>query len=318
MRQLPIQTDFSSNGSSSPGLSPILGLPGIVMPNLDNVDETVQRFFYQIVEHLNTMQMWQSTASASNQSYSATPEPSIKEVPGVTLSPRLGPQGPSKVIADQATTPSPHSSPCKADLDSDEIRFQDATEESSTASPNSTTTDFDARGLGISDDHQETSRIPPVMHSLFQQKQLCPPPPGRAYSKGRYDAARRISAADKRSHTNMHNKENLSTRKDIVEPQSVQLRKKSSLRSSEGKKRALNDKHVQILLPSQDNAKEPKSKPTGSLPTKSGAFPLPSNLIPIAFICHLSGNFACFIRRLIFPTFWDNPEKELVRKLVQV
>lgn len=273
---VPVQTDLSSNASSSPAPSPIIGLPGIVMPNLDNVDETVQRFFHQIVEHLNTMQMWQSTASTSTRSYSATPEPSVKGTPGVTLSPQLCHQDASKIIRNHATSQPPHKSLDKADLDPDEIRFQDATEESTSSSPNSTT-NCDVRGLGISDDRQSTCEIPLTIRPPFQQMQVCPPPPGRAYSKGACGAARHSTAADKRSRTNSGDKENTNTGYDTVSPQSVHLRKKSSLRSSEGKKGTLSNKHVQILLPTQ-GTEEPESEPRRALSTQSGASKFPNQI----------------------------------------
>ena len=300
LEQVPIQYDLSSNASSSPKLSPILSIPGIVIPNLDNVDETVQRFFKQIVDHLNTMQMWQSTASASTHSNSATPEPSIKDTPGMTLTPRLDPRD-ARIVKDKVTAKLPYtpSTSSNAELDPDEIRFQDATEES-TVSPD-LTIDSEVLGLGISDYRQGTRKNPLTTRPLFQQQQqqqVRSPPPGRAHFKPGYRAAKDITT-DKRSHLNSEDKENIGVQKDTVKREGVQLYKKSSLRSAEDKKKTLSDKHVQILLPSQESQK-PKSRPRTA--TQSGGSQSP----PIRrndTHAYCSRNLACSIGWFIFLTY---------------
>lgn len=246
-KKIPIQSNLSSDASSSPGAISILGLPGIVMPNLDNVDENVQRFFHQIVEHLNNMQMWQSSASASTHSSSATPEFSIREAPGMTLTPQLGPQD-TRTLTSNQVTPEPLGT--MAEHDPDEVRFQDATEESE-ASPD-LVTGSEVLGLGISDQYRK-GPSPVICSHLQQQQQLRPPPPGRAYTGGRYSAT-------KRSYATSEDKENIRVKRGIVEPESLPLLKKSSLRSSGGKNKNLGDKHVHILLPSQET-EEPRTKP---------------------------------------------------------
>lgn len=265
LEQAPIQSDLSSNASSSPGPSPIVGLPGIVMPNLDNVDETVQRFFHQIVEHLNNMQMWQSSVSASTRSSSATPEFSIRDAPGMTLTPRLGPQDARTVIEDQATPESSDTMPVSsmAEHDPDEVRFQDATEESHVSSDPAT--DSEVLGLGISDYYRQgTRRALPVVRPLHQQ-QLRPPPPGRAYTRVRYSAT-------KRSHGTSEDKENIKVQEGVMESEPLPLGKKSALRNSGENNKNLGDKRVHILLPAQE-AEEPESKlKKGILSTQSGAY----------------------------------------------
>ncbi|KAF8513471.1 kinase-like domain-containing protein [Gautieria morchelliformis] len=290
IEQVPIQHDLNSNASSASGPSPILGLPGIVMPNLDNVDETVQRFFRQIVEHLNYMQMWQSMVSASTRSSSATPEPSIRNASGMTfLSPRPGPHEVGKVIKDQATAEQPNtmSASSKAGLDLDHIRFQDATEESDASS--NPATNLEILGLGISGNRQGSRKRHPDIRPPIQQQQLRPPPPGRVYSPAGYNAAKHTPTIEKRSQAEYEDKENISVQKDTVESDSVPLRQKSSLRNSEDKKNNLTDKRVHILLPTQET-EEPKSKPkkvflsTSSAETSpglsDGSFLPPAGTIP--------------------------------------
>ncbi|KAF8582778.1 Pkinase-domain-containing protein [Ramaria rubella] len=262
----PIRNESNSTASSSPSPSPIVGIPGIVIPNMDNVDETVQRFFHQIVEHLNNIQMWQS--STSTHSSSGTPEPCSSDA-GVPSNMRLGVGDIDKVIESHNSTgaplppPSTSASPGMV-CDTDDIRFEDATDEP-TASSNPIP-DFEVLGLGISDYRQRFHKATtPTSIPAQQQEQARLGQLPSEWASPKADA--KHPGPHKQLHVKAKNKENEGVRREIVD--SLHVRKKSSLRSTEDGRRTLGDKRVQILLPEEITVEEIKSKKRSILSPRS-------------------------------------------------
>ena len=237
----PEQAPMPSVLASGPSPTPILDLPGIDVPNLKNVDETVQRFFHQLVDRLNTIQLIQSHPPIASRP--VTLDPDSSDAPDMLANPRLRPGDATKIVkvgVRNEAPPPPPTTPSLSgvELNSHDSRFEDAIEDIG---------QLPILGLGISDYRPEVRGTSPAPHPQLQhQQRLRPPPPrGRAYSSVAYGTKQNAADTD-RSHA--RDKENTAVWKNNVEPDGAPMRKKSSLRNTEGG-RTLRDKHVQIVLP---------------------------------------------------------------------